>query len=58
MKKKTEEVVKVKKVGRPPKAAKAEKPAAKLVAKKVNCFFCVAVNRCICHAYTILFSGI
>ena len=34
MKKKTEEVVKVKKVGRPPKAAKIEKPAAKLVAKK------------------------
>ena len=34
MKKKTEEVVKVKKVGRPPKAAKVEKPAAKLVAKK------------------------
>ena len=34
MKKKTEKVVKAKKVGRPPKAAKAEKPAAKLVAKK------------------------
>ena len=34
MKKKTEEAVKVKKVGRPPKAAKAEKPATKLVAKK------------------------
>ena len=33
MKKKTEEVVKVKKVGRPPKAAKTEK-TAKLVAKK------------------------